>query len=55
MKIASNICLFSSYTPVIMWVNNFQTPKIQAVLRSFFHDVNDIAGGSNKGGRWGWS
>ena len=28
-----------------MWVNNFQTPEIQAVLSSFFRDGNDIAGG----------
>jgi len=34
-------------------VNNFQTPKIQAVLSSFFQDGNDIAGGSNRGGGWG--
>jgi len=31
-------------------VNNFQTPKIQAVLSSLFRDGNDIAGGSNRGG-----
>ena len=36
-----------------MWVNNFQTPEIQAVLSSFFCDGNDIAGGSNRGGGWG--
>ena len=35
-----------------MWVNNFQTPEIQAVLSSFFHEGNDIAGGSNRGGGW---
>ena len=35
-----------------MWVNNFQAPEIRAVLSSFFHDGNDIAGGSNRGGRW---
>ena len=35
---------------IIVWVNNFQTPKIQAVLSSFFRDGNYIAGGSNKGG-----
>jgi len=34
-------------------VNNYQTPEIQAVLSSFFHDGNDIAGGSNRGGWWG--
>ena len=38
---------------IIVWVNNFQTPKIQAVLSSFFRDGNDIAGGSNRGGGWG--
>jgi len=37
---------------VIVWVINFQTPKIQAVLSSFFHDGNDIAGCSNRGGGW---
>ena len=36
-----------------MWVNNFQTPEIQAVLNSFFRDSSDIAGGSNRGGGWG--
>ena len=36
-----------------MWVNNFQTPEIQAVLSSFFHDGNDVAGGSNRGDGWG--
>ena len=30
---------------IIVWVNNFQTPEIQAVLSSFFRDGNDIAGG----------
>ena len=39
---------------LIVWVNNFQTPKIQAVLSNFFRDSNDIAGGSNRGGGWGW-
>jgi len=34
-------------------MNNFQTPKIQAVLSRFFRDGNDIAGGSNRGGGWG--
>ena len=38
---------------IIVWVNNFQTPEIQAVLSSFFRDSNDIAGGSNRGGGWG--
>ena len=38
---------------IILWVNNFQTPEIQAVLSSFFHDGNDIAGGSNRGSGWG--
>ena len=37
---------------IIVWVNNFQTPEIQAVLSSFFRDGNDIAGGSNMGGGW---
>ena len=32
---------------ITVWVNNFQTPEIQAVLSSFFRDGNDIAGGSN--------
>ena len=31
-----------------------KTPKIQAVLSSFFHDRNDSAGGSNRDGEWGW-
>ena len=35
---------------IIVWVNNFQPPEIQAVLSSFFCDGNDIAGGSNRGG-----
>ena len=38
---------------IIVWVNNFQTPEIQAVLSSFFRDGNDIAGSSNRGGGWG--
>ena len=38
---------------IIAWVNNFQTPELQAVLSSFFRDSNDIAGGSNRGGGWG--
>jgi len=44
---------------IIVWVNNFQTPKIQAVLSIFFRNGNDIAGGSNRGGGWvgggGWA
>ena len=35
---------------IIVWVNNFQIPEIQAVLSSFFRDGNDIAGGSSRGG-----
>ena len=31
---------------IIMWVNDFQTPKIQFVLSSFFREGNDIAHGS---------
>ena len=38
---------------IIVWLNNFQAPKIQAVLSSFFCDGNDIVGGSNRGGGWG--
>ena len=38
---------------IIVWVNNFQTPEIQAVLCSFSCDGNDIAGGSNRGGGCG--
>ena len=37
---------------IIVWVNNFQTPKIQVVLSSFFHEGNDIARGSNRGSGW---
>jgi len=37
---------------IIVWVNNFQAPEIQAVLSSIFHDSNDIAGGGNRGGEW---
>ena len=39
---------------IIAWVNNFQTPKIQAVLSSFYCKGNDIARarGSNRGGGW---
>jgi len=36
-----------------VWVNNNQTPKIQAVLSSIFRDSNDIVGGSNRVGGWG--
>ena len=36
----------------IVWVNNFQTPKIQAVFEQLFCDSNDIAGGSNRDGGW---
>jgi len=38
---------------IIVWVNNFQTPEIQAVLSTSFCDGNDIARGSNRGGGWG--
>ena len=38
---------------IIVWVNNFQAPKILAVLSSFFRDGNDIAGGNNRSGGWG--
>ena len=37
---------------IIVWVNNFQAPEIQAVLSGFFCNGNDIAGGSNRGGGW---
>ena len=37
---------------IIVWVNNFQTPEIQAVVSSFFRYRIDIAGGSNRGGGW---
>ena len=37
---------------IIVWVNNFQTLKTQAVLSSLFREGNDIAGGSNRGGGW---
>ena len=40
---------------IIVLVNNFQAPEIQAVLSSFLRYGNDIAGGSNRGGGWGWS
>ena len=40
---------------IIVWVNNFQTPEIQAVLNSFFCDGNDSSRGSNRGGGWGWA
>ena len=48
MKFTASICLFISH-----WVNNFQTPKIQAVLSSFFCESNDIARGGNRGGGGG--
>ena len=35
---------------IIVCVNKFQTPEIQAVLSSFFCDSNDIARGSNSRG-----
>ena len=38
---------------IIVWVNNFQAPKIQAVLSNFFPDCNDIVCGSIRGGGWG--
>ena len=38
---------------IIVWVNNFQTPEIQAVLSIFIRDGNEIAAGSNRGGEWG--
>ena len=37
---------------IIVWVNYFQTPEIQA---AFFCDDNEIAGGSNRNGGWGWA
>ena len=37
---------------IIVWVNNFQTPEIQAFWAAFFCDDNDIAGGSNRKGGW---
>ena len=40
---------------IIVSVNNFQAPKIQAVLSSFFRNDNDIARGSNRGGGWAWA
>ena len=45
--------LVYSLAAIIVWVNNFQTPKIQAILSRFFRDGNDIAGSSNRGGGWG--
>ena len=36
---------------IIVWVNNSQTPEIQA---AFFRNGNDIAGGSNRGGGWAY-
>ena len=47
MKITASTCLFLNYNCV------GEAPKIQAVLSSIFHDGNDIAGGSNRGGGWG--
>ena len=38
---------------IIVCVNNFQALEIQAVLNIFLRDGNDIAGDSNRGGRWG--
>ena len=52
MKITASTCLLRIYYAIIVWVNNFQTPKILAVLSSFFRDSNDIARGSNRGGGW---
>ena len=48
MKITVSILVYS--LAIIVWVNNFQTPEIQALLSSFFRDGNDIACGSNRGG-----
>ena len=36
MKITASTCLFLA---IIVWMNNLQTPKIQAVLSSFFMTV----------------
>ena len=33
---------------IIVWVNNFQAPKIQQL----FHEGNGIAHGSDRGGGW---
>ena len=68
MVISSNNCIIASWwiivkkwklqqvlvysLAIIVWVNNFQTPEIQADLSRFFCDGNDIAGGSNRGGGW---
>ena len=38
---------------IIVWVNNFQTPKIQVVSSSFLREGNDVAHGSNRVGGWG--
>ena len=35
---------------IIVWGNNFQTPKIRVVLNSFFCEGSDIASGNNRGG-----
>ena len=48
MKITAGTVLYS--LAIIVWVNNFQTPEIQAVLSN---DDNNIAGGSNRGSGWG--
>jgi len=69
MAILSNNCIIASWhivlkkqnlqqlfvysLSIIVWVNNFKTPKIQAVLSSLFREDNDIARGSNRGGGWG--
>ena len=37
---------------IIVWMNKFQTPKIRAVLSSYFCEGNDIARGSNRGDGW---
>jgi len=54
--IASSVERIENYSKyslaIIVWVNNFKTLKIQAVLSSFFHEVNDIACGSNRGSGW---
>jgi len=31
---------------IIVWVSNFQTSKIQALLYSFFNEGNDISRGT---------
>ena len=37
------------FLTLIMWVNNYKTPKI---LAAFITRVNNIARGSNRGGGW---